>query len=143
MYDVLLIARYIIKKCNEMNKVISNLKLQKMLYFVQAEFLVVKKKPCFSGRIEAWDFGPVVPEVYHRYKVYGNASIPYTITTTLSGITERDCVLLDGIIEECSKYSAAKLVEITHKQAPWIEAYHSKSSNIITNQSILRYFSED
>ena len=91
MYSALVVARYIIKRCNELNRPISNLKLQKLLYFVQAEFLVGEGSACFpeeieawdfgpvvpEEEIEAWDFGPVVPEVYHRYKAYGSASIPY------------------------------------------------------------------
>ena len=77
MYSALVVARYIIKRCNELNRPISNLKLQKLLYFVQAEFLVGEGSACFPEEIEAWDFGPVVPEVYHRYKAYGSASIPY------------------------------------------------------------------
>jgi len=55
---------------------VSNLKLQKILYFIQAEFLVVKGIPCFEEEIIAWGFGPVVLEVYHEYKVYGAAGIP-------------------------------------------------------------------
>lgn len=63
MYSAVIAAQYIILRCNQLGKSISNLKLQKMLYFLQAEFLVSQDRPCFRERIEAWDFGPVVPEV--------------------------------------------------------------------------------
>lgn len=76
MYKALDIARYIIERCREKNRTVSNLKLQKILYFVQAEFLVTKNQPCFAETIEAWDFGPVVPEVYYEYRMYGSANIP-------------------------------------------------------------------
>ena len=76
MYDVLSIARFIINYCNEKNIVISNLKLQKILYFVQAYFLITFNRPCFRENIEAWDFGPVVPEAYHEFKQYGSGNIP-------------------------------------------------------------------
>ena len=69
MYDVLLMAKYIIKYCNKSNLPISNLKLQKLLYFIQAAFLVEKGHACFPDEIEAWDFGPVVPAVYYKYKI--------------------------------------------------------------------------
>ena len=67
MYNALSVAHYIIDFYNRNNRGISNLKLQKVLYFVQAEFLVgtFDHRPCFSDPIEAWDFGPVVPSVYH------------------------------------------------------------------------------
>lgn len=32
--------------------------------------------PCFKQVIEAWDFGPVVPEAYHKFKQHGSGDIP-------------------------------------------------------------------
>ena len=54
MYNALLVANHIVKYCNSKNHPISNLKLQKLLYFVQAEFLVSKGIPCFREAIEAY-----------------------------------------------------------------------------------------
>ena len=77
MHSASLIAKYIIERCDHYNQTISNLKLQKILYFVQAEFLVEENRRCFFEEIEAWDYGPVVPNVYRKYKMYGAANIPY------------------------------------------------------------------
>lgn len=142
MYNVLDIAQYIIERCNSKNIAISNLKLQKILYFVQAEFLVSKGQPCFDEEIEAWDFGPVVPEVYYAYRMYGSANIPYVAKRrTFRKILPKDKKLLNEIIDECSKYSASALVEITHHQTPWLEAY-KHFDNRIKLDSIKRYFEE-
>ena len=142
MYRALNIAKYIIRYCNEKNRTISNLKLQKLLYFVQAEFLVSRGIVCFPEPIEAWDFGPVVPVVYHKYKVYGSASIPYVEKNKVVIFDKKDRRLIDGILEEGSKYSAARLVEITHSQSPWKDAYEPYKGNVITPESILEYFKE-
>ena len=71
MYDVKSVAKYVISYCREQEYVMSNLKLQKVLYFVQAAFLSTRHYPCFEEDFEAWDFGPVVPEIYHEYKIFG------------------------------------------------------------------------
>ena len=142
MYSALLISRYIIKRCNEINKSISNLKLQKLLYFVQAEFLVSKDKPCFYEKIEAWDFGPVVPEVYRKYRIYGSASIPYIKGIENGKILSDDQALINEIVDICSKYSAAMLVEVTHAQEPWKKAYKRYQNNTIYNDSIKSFLSE-
>ncbi len=142
MYSAINVAEYIIMYCNRINKTISNLKLQKILYFVQAEFLVFKDEPCFKERIEAWDFGPVIPEVYHKYKVFGSASIPHVEKEYVSPFKSNDQELIDGIVKDCAKYSASTLVEITHRQTPWQEAYKSYYSTIISNESIKRFFKE-
>lgn len=142
MYRALTVAEHIINRCNKLGRPISNLKLQKILYFVQAEFLVATGHVCFAEEIEAWDFGPVVPVVYHRYKVYGSASIPYFLTGTICRIPTKDIEIMDGIIDECAKYSASKLVEITHNQTPWKKAYRS-FDKVITPESIKNYFEEE
>ena len=144
-YDVLDIARYIIERCNRQERSISNLKLQKILYFVQAEFLVSTGHPCFDEDFEAWSFGPVIPKVYHRYKVYGAGSIPVSEYKTQNLlITQSDQEIMNRMIDECSKYSATLLVNVTHRQAPWRQAYKKNGrNNIITKISIKKYFGDD
>lgn len=144
MYRALSIARYIIERCNAQNQAISNLKLQKILYFVQAEFLVSKNQPCFAEEIEAWDFGPVVPVVYQRYKAYGGGNIPITrsLIRTMT-ISESDQYLIDDIVDQCAEYSASTLVEITHRQTPWKKAYVPGRNRIISKHSIKEFFEED
>ena len=145
MYNAVDIARYVIERCSRQNKTISNLKLQKILYFIQAEFLIAKHQPCFAEKIQAWDFGPVVPEVYYTYRMYGGANIPCIGKSGVSRlISARDREILNGIIDEGMQYSASALVDITHSQSPWIEAYNRPGyNNEITTDSIKRYFGED
>ncbi|MBQ8682011.1 MAG: DUF4065 domain-containing protein [Bacilli bacterium] len=69
IYSALDIVKYIIISEREKGHIISNLKLQKVLYFIQAEFLVIKNEPCFKEDIIATDFGPIILEVYHEYKI--------------------------------------------------------------------------
>lgn len=140
MYSAIDVARYIIDHCNRNGQTISNLKLQKILYFIQAEFLIVQDKPCFQEQIEAWDFGPVVPEVYRHYKVYGSAAIPSLRSEDYCPFSKKDKILADGIIDECANYSASELTEYTHNQSPWITAYGQRGSAVITNESIKSFF---
>lgn len=76
MYNVLDVCRYVINYSNDKDYIISNLKLQKILYFIQAYFLINKNNACFKEIIEAWDFGPVIPKAYSEYKQYGGGHIP-------------------------------------------------------------------
>lgn len=148
MYHALSVAQFIIDYCNEKNRGITNLKLQKILYFVQAEFLVSSPmhSPCFSDTIEAWDFGPVVPAVYHHYKIYGNAIIPSDVNDVLRLSCERisgdDRVMIESMVNQLAKYTASQLVQFTHAQEPWKKAYIRGYNNPISNESI-RHFFED
>lgn len=143
MYRALSVARYIIERCHSQNRSISNLKLQKILYFVQAEFLVSTNQPCFAEEIEAWDFGPVVPEVYQQYKIFGSSNIPvFGRLVNPVVIRNDDQELINEIVDECAKYSASALVDITHHQSPWLDAYVPGYNNVISQSSIKEYFAE-
>lgn len=148
MYTALSVARYIIDFCNKHGKGISNLKLQKILYFVQAQFLVSSgnNTPCFLDQIEAWDVGPVVPSVYHHYKVYGGAIIPSDkndpFLPLYQRISEPDKKLINDMIEQTADYSASTLVQVTHNQDPWKNAYVKGQNNTIANEDIKRFFEE-
>lgn len=156
-YDVLDVCRHIINYSNEKDYGISNLKLQKILYFIQAYFLTNEKHtPCFDEKIEAWDFGPVVPEAYREYKQYGSGDIPSIksyITMddsdiwSLKRVAYKDDIIQDTdkdiinqIVDRFSDYSATDLVSLTHRQSPWIDAYSQNQNKEITQQAIREYF---
>lgn len=137
-YNVMDIAKYIIYHEDSQGRTVSNLRLQKLLYFVQAQFVVKKDSPCFSQRMEAWDYGPVVPEVYHSYKFFGSNAIPCTKSSFRIG--EADRALIDSMLDSCSNYSTSTLVEMTHSQDPWKLAYRNIFDNEITAASMCKYF---
>lgn len=144
-YKVLDVCKYVIDYSNEKEYGISNLKLQKILYFIQAYFLI--KQPsrcCFDDRIEAWDFGPVVPKAYREYKQFGSSDIPtimdFEKSDSNSCITGEDKNLIKTVIDKFADYSATDLVGLTHNQSPWIDAYIPHMNREITPEAIKEYF---
>lgn len=135
-YEVLLIARYIIEHEFKCNRSVSNLRLQKLLYFVQLYFLMCRNTPCFNAKMEAWDFGPVVPEVYHKYKRFGSMIIQEIDHSAHSEISSDDRILIDDMLDECANKTTRDLVEITHQQSPWKNAYRNPITNEIPLDSI-------
>lgn len=155
MYKVMDVARYVINRSYDIGRPVSNLKLQKILYFIQSEFLSDNGYPCFYEEIEAWDFGPVVPEVYYEFKRYGSSIITKIDSYidfsngswnanryqfTKDSISLQDRKRIDKMIDLCGQYTASQLVEITHNQLPWKKARQSPFNNIISKESILSYF---
>lgn len=57
IYDALDVAKYVINYEASQNRSVSNLRLQKLLYFIQAQFLVTNHHACFPDKMEAWDLG--------------------------------------------------------------------------------------
>ena len=142
-YSALDAARYIIWNGYENMHLVSNLRLQKLLYFVQANFLVEAGKPCFDDEIEAWGLGPVVPAVYHQYKKFGSSIIQGRDWKN-GGALVSDCdkPLIDEIVEYLLDYSTSQLVKITHARSPWKNVYVPRMNNIISKQSIKKFFTE-
>ena len=107
---------------------ITNLKLQKILYFAQAYYLAKLGRPLFKDPIEAWTYGPVVPTVYQAYRRHKSDPIMSDKdTTTLSA---EDKEQLKKIWDSFGGYSASRLVDIAHAHEPWKKAFESDSKEI-------------
>lgn len=139
MYKVLDVCKYVVYYSNSKSYGISNLRLQKILYFIQAYFFRIKHTPCFSDEIEAWDFGPVVPCAYHEYKQFGAGEIPDYRKPDKEIIKGKDADIIRGVVDLLSEYSTTQLVEITHKQFPWRRNYVPYANNIISKHDIERF----
>ncbi len=135
------VAQYVITEALNKGYPVSNLKLQKMLYFIQGVMLVNYGRPAFEDRIEAWQYGPVVPEVYFAYSSYGATPILLNYNYDKINLNDEERTAANIVINSFLKTPAFALVNETHKvNSPWYEAYHSSSDNIISNKSVLQYF---
>ena len=121
---------------------ITNLKLNKLLYYAQGCCLSRCGHPLFPDQIEAWEYGPVVPSVYRKYKVCGKSPIRSTdeeYDPAVFSDTEK-AILLD-VMREYGQYTGSALVSMTHRPGtPWRQAVEN-STKIITQESMKDYFS--
>ena len=140
MYDANNIADYVLVYGDKHNYFLSNLKLQKLLYMIQAYFLIVKDKPCFFNPIEAWDFGSVVPEVYSCYKFFGSTTIPAPKYKNFD-ITKKDKKLINEVVDEFKEYTSVDLMKLIHNQTPYQEAFKNKT--VISIDSLRRFFCDE
>ncbi len=77
MHSVIDVANYFLSLVNEdQGEGITNMKMQKLVYYAQGFSLAMLNKPLFEEPIEAWQYGPVVPTLYHAFKKYGNVPLP-------------------------------------------------------------------
>jgi uncharacterized phage-associated protein len=83
-YAALTIAKWFIAWAEAEGEELSNLKLQKLLYYAQGHHLAERHQPLFTEQIQAWSHGPVVPQVYHEYKSCGSSSIVLPDTDSFS-----------------------------------------------------------
>lgn len=133
------VAKYFLAQIDEeAGDLISNLKLQKLVYYAQGFHLALYDRPLFLEPIEAWTNGPVVPELYRYYREYGAGPIPYPKDIDFSIYDEQTKSLLDEVYAVFGQFSAWKLRKMTQEEEPWKLAAQTNSQ--ISLESMQTYF---
>lgn len=134
-YDVLDIAQYVINKAIDKEKPVSNLKLQKILFYIQVNFLTINNKPCFNEPIVRWRHGPVVEEVYAKYgrfigkpitvwqkdRTYLTFDKSFNVVTVVKkfnygDINKNHRILIDSVIDKLISIDGWDLVNMTNNE---------------------------
>ena len=114
------VAKYFLTLVNEdEGDFMSNLKLQKLLYYAQGFNMALFGSPLFSEKIEAWTYGPAVPDVYHTYKQYGNRPLPFPQNVDFSNYNSEVRELLDEVYAVYGQYTSSVLKNLTQNEPPW------------------------
>ena len=109
----------------------TNLKLNKLVYFAQAMSLKQHGTPLFSDEIQAWSYGPVEPEVYHAFQKYGKSVIrhpegSYEDSAWLHEVAQQ-------VMQTYGELTAFDLVRISHREgSAWKNVYEPNANNVIT-----------
>ena len=137
-YNAIDIAKKIVCRTDvEHGDTISNLKLQKLLYYMQGFHLAYFNAPFFNEPIEAWTFGPVVPVVFQEFKRYKQRAINPANYSDELVLTEDEQQLFDMVYGEYNRFSAVTLMNMTHNEGPW--KLHD-IGDVITNEELRTFF---
>lgn len=142
------VANFIIEVAKKENKPVTNLKLQKVLFFLQGYCLSEYETPLIDGNFSKWRYGPVEEEVYREFKYYGPAPIEsksvyfdkekiefYSEKIELSNESKEK---LQGIISKILDSETWKLVNLTHSHNSWKD-YKEQ----IIAQAVMDYTNEE
>ncbi|GAA6797481.1 DUF4065 domain-containing protein [Helicobacter pylori] len=135
MVSALELAKYILKHSN---KELSNLELQKTLYFTELDYIKKFDKHLVSDDFEAWKYGSVAREVYYEYRNYGANSIDKPKEETLSqDLREDELETINRSIEKCNEKSYWDLVKESHKEdGAWHKSFKEDRKEIISKDLI-------
>lgn len=116
--------------------VLTNLKLQKLLYYAQGFHLAVIGGRLFPEDVEAWQHGPVVPHVWHRFKACGAAPIE-PVEFERDAFTPEELDLLEEVYSVYGQFSAWRLRNMTHEEPPWQD---TPFGAVISDGAMAEYF---
>lgn len=139
------VADYFIRFAHDHGDCLTNLKLQKLVYYAQAWYLALQGKALFDADFQAWVHGPVCPPLYSKFKHYrwnpiaadlGEIKLPDDIEQHLIEVYD----VYDG-------YSAYQLEQMTHAESPWLEArgdlpIDESSEAVISKSSMQSFYSQ-
>lgn len=158
MYKSMDIAQYVINYAIELGRPITNLKLQKLLYYIQAALLLESEDFCIIEEICNWRHGPVIEEVYREYRKYGSEPInekqegyslyefdeelnfvkrEYKLEEQERNIRDNDKAIIKDVVDSQIMFSPWTLVDRTHEEDPWAK---TDTNQIIDKNSIKMYF---
>ena len=141
--DAIDLAKYIICKMQEKGQRINHLKLQKLLYYVQAWHLVYTDEPLIKDDFEAWLHGPVNRKVWNYYKHFSIMldDLPCEELKEIN-LTEDQQQIIDDVLDEYGTKTGYYLECLTHVEQPWKEAREKGENTIISKESMKEYYSK-
>ena len=134
-YDVRSISNYVLDIADAEGRSVSNLGINKIVFFLHSNYLIEFGKPLVSAKIEAWNYGPVFRELYREFKQYGEKPIlsraqRVSVETGKSEICFYDFSVperefLEPMIRRYVRFSASTLVSMSHaKGSPWDQVWN-------------------
>lgn len=143
MVNVMAAAEFFIRIANQSaDDQMTNLKVNKLLYYSQGVHLARTGEPLFADPIEPWKLGPVVADVYHAYKAYGREPIPLDGDIDRSLFTDEEYETLLDVMREFGRYTGSVLVSLTHQpDTPWSSA-NAKKLPTLDEEEIKEYFTK-
>lgn len=122
----------------------SPLHLQKLLYYCQGWSLALLGRPLFHQPLCAWKYGPVVRDVYDRFKGRSNVVLPQEIPSVGGPMATTPAALVDMVWREYIRFTPNELVEKTHREPAWREARAGlpagAHSDVVLSHATMREF---
>jgi len=136
-------AKYILQKRSAEGDSVTPMQLIKLVYIAQGFMLGKKGRPLLDESVEAWQYGPVVPSVYHAVKSYRSSPV-ISIRGNVDVLSDDEKEILDLVSESYAKYDGVTLSSATHKEGtPWRTTWLSLGKNSpIPNDLIENFYSD-
>ena len=149
-YNINDIADYVIMQLTSDEEMpLINLKLQKLLYYIQPWSLGIEKCTMFNGKFQAWVHGPVNREIYERFldkSLYGFIT-RNDIRNADVALCNADADFTKYILDNYAGFSGAQLERMTHEETPWQEARRGfapeeRCTREISEHTMLVYYAQ-
>jgi uncharacterized phage-associated protein len=119
------VAAFVLEQCGTM----TTYKLHKLLYYAQGWSLAWDGAPLFDAKIKAYENGPVVSTLFHDHR--GAKHVHRWPSGRADGLTDEEADTVRAVLEKYGAKTAEELVEMTHAEPPWRDAWKGERSNAV------------
>lgn len=135
-FAVTVSAHDVARELRRRQPAVPGLKTHKLCYYAQGWFLAWKGAPLFHERIDAWDLGPVVTDLWHDEAKGRNAPPARPLDPEMH-------VVLDFVVSRYGRLSGRELTDLTHAGSPWRDAYEPGGNVELRHDALRRHFATD
>lgn len=142
-YSAAKVANRMLEIARERGEDITPLKLLKLVYIAHGWSFPYLNEPLLSEPAQAWQYGPVVPSLYHAVSRFRADPITELVVDTDPQILSPQAdALVRSVYDSYSRYSATQLSNMTHMpDTPWSEAWNLRGKNaVIPNDRIAAHY---
>lgn len=136
------VARFLLGECFQRGFTVTHMKLQKLVFLGHAWMLAFYGSPLVRGRVEAWEYGPVFPQLYHEIKHRGAERLSIAdLPEETEEFDDDETDLMIWIVERYGPLTAGRLSSLTHaKSSPWEFTRRMGGSREILPEQIRVYY---
>jgi uncharacterized phage-associated protein len=153
--DVREVANAVLEIADREDIVVTNLSLNKLVFFAHAWFLALRDEPLVDSPFEAWQYGPVHPQIHRQLKKFKKQRVRIRLTKidlntgadlpVLSSLNSAQMEIVETVVKFYGKYTGAELIDISHEPgAPWDQiwkaGYEQSLPGMIIPDKMIREF---
>lgn len=144
-HDAKAVAVYFLKLAETAGRGLTPMHVLKLVYIAHGWMLAIHNQPLFRNRVEAWEYGPVIPALYQAVKRFGAGEIDEPIDARVEKFTEDERAVMDRVSEVYGGLGAFQLSALTHRQGtPWYSVWHEQGGRgvkqPISNEAIREHY---
>lgn len=134
------VANYIIDLSQKTGEPVTNMKLQKLLFYSYAWYMVETGKKLFDDEVVAWKYGPVIVAAYHAYEQYGADTIKEADDGDPDKLNSLAKEIIEDVFNVYGGMGGIDLANLSHTEQPWLQTFEEGKNNIIPDDLILEYY---
>lgn len=147
--SAILVANKILDAARNKGKALTPLQLMKLAYIAHGFHLQQTKEPLFNEDVEAWQYGPVIPSIYHAAKIFGRepisaTSLPAPLLASQRAPKPFAVQLIEGVVEAYGHLSGPALSNLTHRPgSPWYRTWRPGIRNLKIPNDLIKSHYDD